>query len=223
MLNDVMGKLATVFSGGSAAVVDLITAIAAAITSSIIGGTTGVTANRILTAKGASGFALQASGASADSSGNINTNGGDLTVDDITADVIDATTVNATNGAFSSTLTKGGVSVAIVNQAVGASFTFKVPENETVYLILNAQFQWTITQTDTITEVGTSTVTVNINGTPLGGTANSASTSLNTQTHATANVVNTGSPGNPISVTFTSTSSNCENLCLTIWGTRVLT
>lgn len=59
MLNETLGKLIEA-SGGSAA--DLVTAlnsIASAITASIIGGTTGATANRVLVSKGTAGRALQ--------------------------------------------------------------------------------------------------------------------------------------------------------------------
>lgn len=60
MLNDVMGKVLTTLGTSSAAVSGLLGEIASAITSSIIGGTTGTTADRVLVAKGTSGFALQA-------------------------------------------------------------------------------------------------------------------------------------------------------------------
>lgn len=108
---------------------------------------------------------------------------------------------------------------ASVTQSVCASFTFKAPEDETVRLILKAPFAWTITETITRTEVGTATVTTKIDGVALGGTANSASTSEQSQAHASANVVDAG---DDVEVTFASTSSDCENLCLTIAGTRTL-
>ena len=214
MLNQVMGTVLETLSANSSAMIAKLNDIASAITSSIIGGTTGSTANRVLVAKGTTGRALQATPVTIDpSTGNVNTNGGDLTVDDITADDI-----AAQDGAFSATLTKGGANVAVVTQTIGASFTFKFPEAETVRLILNFPFQWTITQTNTITEVGTATVTVGNSG--VGNlTANSASTSLNTQAQSSNNVV--GVAGT-VEVTFSSVSSDCENLCLTIWGTRVL-
>lgn len=219
-LTQVLGKLVEGLSSQGGDVVAAIEAITSAVTASLIGGTTGTTINRVLVAKGTTGRALQATPVTIDpSTGNIDTHGADLTVDDITADVIGATTVNATNGAFSSTLTKGGANLAIVTQTICASFTFKFPEDETVALILNSPFAWTITETNTITEVGTSTVTTKIGTTALGGGANSASTSLNTVAQASANSV---ALTNQINVTFASTSSDCENLCLTIVGTRVL-
>lgn len=211
ILNQVVGKLIDAGANGSSAVITAINSIASAFTASIIGGTTGGTANRILTAKGTTGRALQASGASVDSSGNINTNGGDLTVDDITADDI-----SAQDGAFSATLTKGGSNLAVVTQTIGVwSGPIKYPEAETIRLILNTPFAFDITQANVITEVGTATVTVVNNGSNL--TAVNASTTLNN-----VNLSSTVTATSYVAVTFSSVSSDCENLCLTIWGTRVL-
>jgi hypothetical protein len=76
MLNDVMGKVLTTLGAGSAAVAGVLTEIANAITSSIIGGTTGVNAERILVSKGTGGFALEPTAASVDpATGNISTPG----------------------------------------------------------------------------------------------------------------------------------------------------
>jgi len=216
MLNTVVGKLLDAGSASSAAVITALTAIASAITASLIGGSTGTTDNRVLISKGTGGRALEASGVTADTSGNVNLNGGDFTCDDITADVIGATTVNATNGAFSSTLTKGGNSLAIVTQTVCASFTIAFPEDGDLYFILNHQFQWTITQTDTITEVGTATVTGLVVGVALIN-ANSASTSINTVSQSRLIT-----SGQSLGLRLASVSSDCENLCFTFWGTRVL-
>ena len=205
MLNQAMGAVLETLNSNSSALIAKLNAIASAITSSIFGGNVGATANRIVTSKGTSGLVLQGSGASVDASGNINTNGGDLTVDDITADT----------GAFATGLTKGGANVAIVTQTICASFTFAFPENGTVNLILNQQFAWTITLTVVITEAGTATVQVLNNGSGI--TSNSASTSRSSVAQNSAVAGNSD-----IAVTFSSVSSTCENLCLTIWGTRVL-
>lgn len=211
-LNQNLGVLLEQQGTQNTEVVAKIDEIAAAITADIIGGTTGTTINRVLVAKGTTGRALQATPVTINpSTGDTDFNG---------ADIVDVDAFSANSGAFANTLTKGGVNVAVVNQTIGIwSGTWKSPENETVSIVLNFPFAVTITQTDTITEVGTATVQVRINGTPLGGTSNSASTSLNTQAHSSANVVSTT---NSLTVVFTSTSSDCENLCLTIWGTRVL-
>ena len=206
-----LGPIADALASGTT---DLLADIAAAITSDIIGGSTGANDNRILISKGTGGRALEASGASADTSGNINTNGGDLTVDDITADDIAAQDINAT-----ATLTKGGVNVAVVNQIVQLPTLWLFPEDGTFKVLVKSAFAFTITETTTITTAGTSTVTISINGTPLGGTANSASTGEQSQAHSSANAV---VAGDDISITFASTSSDCANLSLNIAGTIVL-
>jgi len=213
-LTQVMGSLIDNMGTQSGDVVAAINDVTQAVTDSLIGGTTGVTTDQVLVAKGTSGFALQPTVVTIDPATGDITTPGTLAVTDITAE-----TVTADDGVFANSLTIGGEDVAITTQTVCCSWTFKYPDDETVALILNAKFAWTITETNTITEVGTSTVTVDINSTPLGGASNSASTSLNTQTQSSANVV---ALTNQINVTFASTSSDCENLCLTIYGTRVL-
>lgn len=186
-LNQVMGKLIEAGSSGSAAVLTALASIASAVTASLIGGTTGVNANRILTAKGTGGFALQASGATVDSSGNINTNGGDLTVDDVTADDI-----SAQDGAFSATLTKGGANLSVVTQVFFWSWYFPSATAKDYKMIVNSPIACTINSVTTICESGTATVTGKINTTALGGTANSVSTSEQTQTHTTSNALAVG-------------------------------
>ena len=84
VLNQVMGKLVDTLSSNGTDAVAAITAITAAITASIIGGTTGTTANAILAAKGTGGFALQPTPVLCDPSGNI-TNATSIAVTDITA------------------------------------------------------------------------------------------------------------------------------------------
>lgn len=100
-----------------------------------------------------------------------------------------------------------------------AGYTFKFPENETVRLVINSSVAFDIESVSTRTEAGTATVTISINGTPLGGTANSASTSEQTQAHTTANAV---AVGDDVEVTFASTSADCENLNITLKCSRDL-
>lgn len=71
LLNRQLSAVIEALGDSSDAAVDLITQIAAAIASDIIGGTTGVTANRLLRAKGTGGFALQNSPILCDDSGNL--------------------------------------------------------------------------------------------------------------------------------------------------------
>jgi hypothetical protein len=125
---------------------------------------------------------------------------------------------NATNSAVSSGDT-GLATKAAKAQTFWGSYPVKFPEDETVILIPSSKEAFSVTETVTQTEVGTATVTLNINGTPLGGAPNSASTSENVQAHASANAV---AVGDQLSVTFSSTSSDCENLALQFSGPIVL-
>lgn len=79
-------------------------------------------------------------------------------------------------------------------------------------LILNCPFTGTIQSTTTISTTGTATATFSINGTNLGGTANSVSDTEEEQVHASAN---TFVDGDDIEVTISSNAS-CENMSFTI-------
>lgn len=203
LLNRQLSAVINALGDGSEAVITSLTNIASAITASIIGGSTGSTANRALVSKGTAGRALQPTVVSIDpATGDIDTNGGDI---------------EAAAGEFTA-LTENGVAVATINQTGMLSFVFAFPEDGLVRLVINSAFAFTVTSTTTRTTAGTSTCTFSINGTPLGGTANSASTSEQTQAHASANAV---AVGDDFEVTFSSTSG-AENLTITIAATYVL-
>jgi hypothetical protein len=93
-----------------------------------------------------------------------------------------------------------------------------VPTNQNYNIVINIPIGATITQTSTISTSGTCTATFYINTTPLGGAANSVSSTLNTVTQSSANVV---AVGNSINMTVSSNSS-CANLAFTIKYTRSL-
>ena len=84
--------------------------------------------------------------------------------------------------------------------------------NETIMLALEVPFSGVITSTSTQCASGSATATFEINSTSLGGTANSISSTAQTQAHATANRFNAG---DNISVTF-SASSSCVDAKLSI-------
>lgn len=98
-------------------------------------------------------------------------------------------------------------------------WTFQFPEDGTDNLALNLAYAWTITKVTTKTKAGTATVTIKIDGVALGGTANSASTTQQEQTHSSANVA---AAATDVTATFASTSSDCESLTIAVEGTRVL-
>jgi hypothetical protein len=92
------------------------------------------------------------------------------------------------------------------------------PENKAYRIVVKSAYAWTITEVTTRSTAGTCTLTVSINGTPLGGTANSVSTSEQSQAHASANAV---AVGDDIELTV-SANSGCENLSVGLSGTRTL-
>lgn len=90
------------------------------------------------------------------------------------------------------------------------------PANKTYTLVLKCPFAGTINETVTICASGTCTATFKINGTPLGGTANSVSSSKQTQAQASAN---TFAIGDDIAVTI-SANSSCVDMAFTIKVTK---
>jgi hypothetical protein len=80
------------------------------------------------------------------------------------------------------------------------------------YLMLDIPQNIEITRVITRSISGTCTATVNINGTPLGGTANSVSTTEDIQTHSTTNVA---SAGDDVSVTVSSNSA-CSDMSIVV-------
>lgn len=85
-------------------------------------------------------------------------------------------------------------------------------------LIVKCPFGGTITEVTTICASGTATATTKINTTALGGTANSVSSSEQSQAHSSSNVF---VAGDDIVVTASS-SSSCLDMTLTIKYTRTL-
>lgn len=105
----------------------------------------------------------------------------------------------------------GGVN----SQAFSQSFLIQYPEDGDYKVEVNAAIARTITSVTTICTTGTATLTVKINTTALGGTANSVSTSEQTQAHTSANAI---AAGDDMVLTFSSVSS-AENVTVTIAGT----
>ncbi len=85
-------------------------------------------------------------------------------------------------------------------------------------IVVKAPHAGTITETTTISDSGTCTLTFKINTTALGGTANSVSSSEQSQAHASSNVF---SAGDDIVLTVSSNSS-CSKMTFTIKYTRTL-
>ncbi len=85
-------------------------------------------------------------------------------------------------------------------------------------IIIDCSFGGTINEVTTQSTAGTGTFTVKINTTPLGGTANSVSTTKQTQTHSSAN---TFVAGDDIVITCSSASA-LQNVSVKIKYTRTL-
>lgn len=112
----------------------------------------------------------------------------------------------------------GGGSIPSLTQIEFISGIIAVPTNTDYKIVINIPYAVTINSTTTISSSGTCTATFKINTTALGGTANSVSTSEQTQTHSSANAVVVG---DDIVITVSS-NSTCQNLSFTIKMTRTL-
>lgn len=117
-------------------------------------------------------------------------------------------------------LSSAGVETAISTQTqtFSVSLFISTVENKTYVIGQNLPFAGTITKVTTISSAGTATITGKINGTSLGGTANSASSSEQSQSHSSSNAF---SAGDDITIVASSNSS-CVNLAVTIEFTRAL-
>lgn len=107
---------------------------------------------------------------------------------------------------------------ATTTQLEEISFLIPRPTDGDRKLIVNTGYARTINKITTIATAGTGTLTGKINSTPLGGSANSASTSEESQTHASANAM---AVGDDLVITMSGVSG-LENLTVTISATRTL-
>lgn len=92
------------------------------------------------------------------------------------------------------------------------------PSNKDYRIVLKAAHGGTITETTTRSASGTCTATFKINTTNLGGTANSVSSTEQSQAHSSANVF---AAGDDIVLTVSGNSS-CADFSFTIKYTRTL-
>jgi hypothetical protein len=222
LLNQQLSQVLTTLTSTSATWVTKLTDIATAITASLIGGVTGSVANAVLVAKGTSGRALQPTNTTLDpstgaatfpSGGAVQTGTGAgntlllraYDVDGTSYTTFGTLTANDTpTFDLAAATTKGGAAIAVVTQTFFWSWYFPNGTNKGYKLIVNSPVGATITAITTICESGTATLTGSINATPLGGTANSVSTSEQTQAHASANVL---AAGDDFTLTLSSVSS----------------
>jgi hypothetical protein len=98
------------------------------------------------------------------------------------------------------------------------SWLIEFADNKDYRVVVNSALARTITSVTTRSSAGTCTLTVKINTTALGGTANSVSTSESTQAHTSANEV---AAGDDIVLTV-SANSGAEGVSVTLSGTLTL-
>ncbi len=104
-----------------------------------------------------------------------------------------------------------------LSQAQGIAGYMGTVTDKTYKLVVKMPHAFKIIEVTTISESGTCTATFKINTTALGGTANSVSSSEQSQTHVSANI---GAAGDDIQVTVSS-SSSCVGLSFTIRYNRL--
>lgn len=97
-----------------------------------------------------------------------------------------------------------------------AQVTIATPSNATYPVVLYTPFSGTVTAVRAKCDSGSVTVTGKIDGTSLGGTANSVTTTTSSQTHASSNSF---TAGKALTIT-TSSNSSCTNLQVQFHGTR---
>jgi hypothetical protein len=110
----------------------------------------------------------------------------------------------------------GGASTTQTGEQIAGFIA--TPSNKDYKIVVKAAHGGTITETTTISASGTCTATFKINTTALGGTANSVSSSEQSQSHASANVF---AAGDDIVITVSS-NSTCVDMSFSIKYTRTL-
>lgn len=107
---------------------------------------------------------------------------------------------------------------AAKTQSWEQSWLIEYPENKDYLVVVNSAIAREITSVTTRTSSGTCTVTAKINTTALGGSANAASSTEQTQSHSSANAV---AAGDDIVLTISASSSPVA-LSVTLSGTLSL-
>jgi hypothetical protein len=112
----------------------------------------------------------------------------------------------------------GGIFADVTQTTEHWSGLITTPSDKSYTLVLKSPHAGTITETTTKSASGTCTATFKVNTTALGGTANSVSSSEQSQAHSSTN---TFSAGDDIVLTVSSNSS-CADMAFTVKYTRDL-
>lgn len=137
----------------------------------------------------------------------------------VAADLTDSTaTGRAVMTAADEEAARAAIAAPGTSQTFGYGIEFPTGDDATTRLDLYATFAYTIDSTVTDCDSGTATYRLQIDGVDVGTTANSVSSTEQTQTHSTANDVAIGQ-----TVTLVrSANSSCVNGCIKVNCTRVL-
>jgi hypothetical protein len=122
-----------------------------------------------------------------------------------------------TNGANANPSWSGG-GIPSSTQTEFVAGIIAVPINSDYKIIVNLPYAITITSTTTQSTSGTCTATFKIDSSAIGGTANSVSTTKDTQAHTTGNAAAAGAD---IVITISS-NATCQNMSFTMQYTRTL-
>lgn len=110
------------------------------------------------------------------------------------------------------TIAAGGGGVGTTQTDFLSAF-LETPTDKTIYLVINSPIEFTVTATTTKAASGSSTYSFDINGTPLGGSANAVTSSEQTQAHASANVCPVGGD---LKLTIANDSPAAEDVAVTV-------
>lgn len=138
--------------------------------------------------------------------------GGDI------AGITDLAVADGGTGSSTASAARTALSAAAQSQTEMWAWLFETTSDQDYLVIPNILYAVTIDSITTITASGTVTVTGKINTTALGGSANTADTSEETQAHASANTM---SIGDDFVLTMAS-SSSVDRLSVMVAVTRVL-
>lgn len=115
-------------------------------------------------------------------------------------------------------LTSALAGKASLSQTWEQSWTFIAPTDGDIRMVVDAKKARSITSVTTRCASGSITLTVKINTTALGGSANAISTSEQTQSHGSANAI---AAGDDVVFTFSSNAA-CTYATVTLGGTLTL-
>lgn len=111
------------------------------------------------------------------------------------------------------TIAAGGGSVGTTQTDFWSGFVIGDATDVDIWLAINLPFAVTITSVSTKSSAGSGTGTVTIDGTPLGGTANTITSTQQVQAHASANVA---AIGTDVKLTIANDSPAIENLAFLV-------